>query len=409
MKEAETVRTRPLVRLRPGYLQLVTGPRAIFVYERRGRLVRAVLDGHAFQVGLDNRVLEKWQEGGQAGLRGRHRRWLTPSAALELRERARQAAALCLHQLESLPILAETGEGKAEVARWLARASAYDEARWQADAAAFARVYSPISILPPDQYDSLVLQATLGCSYNRCTFCSFYRDRAFRIRRPEEFREHVRAVQELVGEGISYFHQVFLADANALIIPQRLLLSIFEIARRALPQLANPGIYSFLDVFGGLRKNARDFAELSALGLQMVYLGIESGSRDLLRFLNKPGGPEETAAVVEAIKGGGVAVGLIFLVGAGGRQYREKHFQETLRLLSELPLDGRDVIYLSPFVEEAASEYTQVAEEEGVEPLSENEILEEVRRLWQGIEAIAWTANQGRPRVTLYDIREFIY
>lgn len=414
-----TIGAWPLVRLRSGYLQLVVDPTTIYVYDRRGRLLRAALDGHAFQVSLDNRVLEKWNEVGGAGVAAeagmgrvlpwRRRRLLEPASAFELREKAREAAAVCRRHAESLTVVAETGERKLAAEEWLARAAAYDEMRWQADAAAFARVYSPISILPPDQYGSLVLQATLGCSYNRCTFCSFYRDRAFRIRCPEEFQRHVSAVQELVGEGITNFSQIFLADANALVVPQRLLVPIMEIARQALPQEANPGIYSFLDVFGGLHKKAADFAELGALGLQMVYLGIESGSRDLLRFLNKPGGPVETAAVVRAIKEGGVAVGLIFLVGAGGRPFRDRHLTDTLKLLAGLPLDSRDLIYLSPFVEEDDSKYAEVAREEGVEPLNENEILTEVRRLWKGIQDIKWPAGRGDPRVTLYDIREFIY
>ncbi|HHV55695.1 MAG TPA: radical SAM protein [Firmicutes bacterium] len=417
MATGRELAARITLRVRAGQLQLVVGPRAVYVFDRRGRLMRAARDGHAFAVGLDNRVLEKW-DSWRAGRRIRERRRLEPGEWAPLRQAAREAARQAARAMgrtpgpgvgqEAVAIYAE-GLPLREIAEWLERAAGYGEELWQRDARLFAQVYSPVSIMPPDQYGSLVLQATLGCSYNRCTFCTFYRDRVFRIRSPEQFRLHVQAVQELLGEGIQAYHQIFLGDANALVAPLPLLLELFAIAREALPHVANPAIASFLDVFTGRKKGAEEFTQLVARGLRTVYLGVESGSPEVLKFLNKPGGPEAAEAVVTALKAAGAAVGLIFLVGAGGRKFREKHREESLGLVARLPLDVRDVVYLSPLIDAGAEEYRRAAANAGVEELTEEEMEEELHRWVEEMTASGARSGRGRIRVTLYDIREFLY
>ena len=159
-----------------------------------------------------------------------------------------------------------------------------------ADGERFQSLYKPVSILPPDQYLALVLQATEGCSWNRCTFCGLYRDRTFRIHSPESFRAHCAGVRDFYGEGLSLRRGIFLADANALVMPQARLRQIFEIAQEifALPEGPRP-VYSFVSAFDVARKSPEEWADLHALGLTRAYIGLETGDDDLLRFLNKPG------------------------------------------------------------------------------------------------------------------------
>ncbi|MBE3582805.1 MAG: B12-binding domain-containing radical SAM protein [Limnochordaceae bacterium] len=408
------------MRVEAGWLQAAVDEQHVLVYDGRGRLFKAFWEGRAYDIALDNRVLEKWQDR-VAGRR--QRRLLQPGQASWLRQAARQAASHLLQAKDVGVVLKTLPESRGEPPQeapgsspgavlawreWLARAAEYSEERWAEDARRFAAVYQPVSILPPDQYASLVLQATLGCSYNRCTFCTFYRGRPFRVRRPEEFRRHVEAVREMLGAGLGRYREIFLADANALAAPEPLLLSLFELAAQALPHVVRPRISSFLDVLTGQHKSVADFAALVDRGLDRVYLGLESGSEELLRFLNKPSPPQAAIRLVEAIKQAGAAVGVIFLVGAGGERYRTVHRQRTLALVQQLPLDGRDLIYLSPLVDEGSREYEERLQAEGSEALSEEALTEELQLLWRLMREQVGT-GLDRPRVGLYDIREFVY
>ena len=101
----------------------------------------------------------------------------------------------------------------------LASLTRWDWASLEADRARFQQIYTPVGILPPDQYLALVLQATHGCSHNACTFCTFYQDIPFRIKTPEQFRQHVAAVLDFFGPALAMRRSIFLADANALVAP----------------------------------------------------------------------------------------------------------------------------------------------------------------------------------------------
>ena len=185
------------------------------------------------------------------------------------------------------------------IERWLAKFLTWDAARCEEQKRAFASVYSPVTILPPDQYLTLVLQVTLGCHWNRCTFCDFYRTVRFHIRSMEEFEQHIHGVKRFFGDGIRLRRSIFLGDANALILPQNRLVRVFDQINQEFCFADSPsgarrdgpifeGINSFLDVFAGERRSEMDFRELKARHLKRVYLGMESGFDPLLAFLNKP-------------------------------------------------------------------------------------------------------------------------
>lgn len=187
----------------------------------------------------------------------------------------------------------------------LARTLSFGPERLAQDGATFRALYKPVSILPPDQYLALVLQATEGCSWNRCTFCGLYRDRAFRIHSPESFRAHCEAVRDFYGAGLSLRRGVFLADANALVTPQKRLVELLRVAQSifALPDGPRP-IYSFVSAFDVERKSPAGWAELYALGVRRAYIGLETGDDALLRFLNKPGSAQDAIDAVRALRAG---------------------------------------------------------------------------------------------------------
>lgn len=373
-------------------------------FDRAGRLIRAFWEGRSIRRSLDNRFVEKRKAGrypwsyARRELDASERRALLDTIFRELAAIRAGAegpgAALGVTQREALQARLK------DILGWSAEAL-------EADAARFRSVYLPIPILPPDQYGALVIQVTEGCSYNQCTFCRFYRDRPFRAKSPQELRAHLRAVREFFGEGLRLRRSVFLADANALVLSQARLLEAFELLRAELPLASGKsrGVYSFIDAFSGMPKSPADFRALAERGLRRVYLGLESGCDDLLRFLGKPVTAAEALDVVHRLRAAGVQVGIIVMVGVGGDRFAARHLEETLAVVNTMQLGPGDFLYLSPLAADPDSPYRQQERETGIRPLTEAETDAELRALKAGLRF----DPRGRPKVAIYDIRDFIY
>jgi YD repeat-containing protein len=397
-----------------------------YTYDAAGRLIGAFVERRNYQRGLDNRVLQKWREDGE-----RHRRWLDETEARSFLESAYGLARRIYRHLIGVrqdlspppaPLLSPVrgekgerggGEGWEAVRSALQIIAAWDWDALQADRERFYQVYRPVSILPPDQYLALVLQATEGCSHNACTFCSFYRGRPFRIKSPAEFREHIARVREFFGPSLSLRKSIFLADANALVIPQPRLLELLDAVNEAFPigrathgSTAFAGIYSFIDAFHVERKSVAQWETLAARGLRRAYIGMESGDDGLLRFLNKPGTVADAVEAVGRLKAAGVAVSVIILLGAGGDRYAEAHSRGTIAALNAMPLGAGDLIYFSDFVELPDAEYVERARAAGIRPLSREEMRAQERAIRAGLR---WADPAHPPQISRYDIREFIY
>lgn len=373
----------------------------VYSYDLEGRLWTAFMDRRAYRRGLDGKIIVRWRDPGAA----RERRWLDPEQALAVEERARRGIADLYAALES-GAARLNGPLPPEAQQTLRDAIAFDRARSQADAARYHQVYKPVGILPPDQYMAVVLQATEGCSFNTCTFCSFYRDRPFRIKTPEEFRQHAQDVRAFLGRGLSLRRTIFLGDANAIVVPTERLLRLLDVVHEVYDVARLGGIYAFLDGFSGEKKSAADYARLRARGLKRVYIGLESGSPGLLRLLRKPGAPADAVAAVHALKAAGVAVGVIVLLGAGGQRWAAEHVRESAAVLNAMQLDMDDILYFSELFPAPDSPYTQNAIQTGLQPLAPEEIAAQQAAIEAGL---VFTPTRGTPHISRYDIREFIY
>jgi len=372
-----------LVTLKPGFTTVSPDRRTVLSFDREGRLYAYYKAGVTYRRTLASAVEVRYRED------ARRRERLSRAEAARLFAEVHRIAATCYRQGPAALRARFEEDG---VLQWTPE-------RLLAQEEAFYRVYKPISILPPDQYLSVVVQATEGCTWNRCTFCSFYQDRPFRAKSREEFARHVEAVKAFFGRGLSLRKGVFLADGNALALSQNRLMPLFEVVRDAFP--GRP-VYSFIDVYTGERKAVEEWRRLVEMGLHRVYIGMETGCDELLAFLNKPGSREELIRFVHDLKEAGVAVGLIAMVGVGGKEYAGRHGEETLAAIARMPLGPGDLVYLSPFIEHPGSEYARRRAERGLTPLSEEAIEAELQRLAGEIRTLGFKAAR-------YDIREFIY
>lgn len=184
---------------------------------------------------------------------------------------------------------------------------------------------------PPSEADSLILQVTVGCSYNRCTFCGAYQGKRFRIKHFEEIKEDI-------DEASLYkIRRVFLADGDALAIPQEKLLQILSYLKEKLKGLERVGIYA--NAKDILRKDVKELKALKELGLGIIYLGLESGDPEVLNRIKKNATVEQLIGAGKRVKESGILLSVTVILGLGGVEGSQRHAVETGKVLSEMDPD----------------------------------------------------------------------
>jgi radical SAM superfamily enzyme YgiQ (UPF0313 family) len=225
---------------------------------------------------------------------------------------------------------------------------------------------------PPSEAYSLIIQATIGCSHNACTFCSMYKDKRFRIRPVEE-------VLEDIHESGKYHRQVdrvFLADGNALAMKTDDLKRILLKIREAFPNCERVGIYSSpKDI---LRKTEAELMELGELGLGIAYMGLESGSDTVLTSIRKGVTAEEMIMAGKKLMSSGIKLSVTLISGLGGKALWKEHAIESARVLNEI---NPHYLGLLTLLIEPGTEMEQQVNKGGFQLLSPNEVLEETRLL----------------------------
>jgi radical SAM superfamily enzyme YgiQ (UPF0313 family) len=272
------------------------------------------------------------------------------------------------------------------------------------DAARFRSIYSNIPILPPDAYQALYVRVSEGCPWNRCAFCSFYRDRDYRVLNEHELDRHLASIRSYWDGALGSRSGVFLGDANAVALPTDILTERLKRIRDVFPEKPFIRFHAFADFFSGRNRTDKDFEHLSKLGLGRICLGVESGNAELMEQIRKPLSKEDILATVEAARRGGSSVSLIFIIGLGGQRYRDSHFEASMELLSRLPLARPDRIYLSPLTLGASHDYAEAARTNDWVGLADEEMESELNR-WKK----ATAGHLPGVATSLYNIRHFAY
>ncbi len=199
--------------------------------------------------------------------------------------------------------------------------------------------YEGIVIRPPSEAESLILQVTHGCSHNRCTFCPTYKGRRFRIK-------DLDAVKAEIDEVAPYgpFRKVFLADGDALIIPQPRLLPLLEYLQDKLRGLRRIGTYG--NAKSILRKSVDELKELKARKLGIIYLGVETGDETLLSKIRKGATYEQIVEAGRRVKDAGITLSVTVLLGVGGLDYARQHALGTAKILSDIDPDFASALTL---------------------------------------------------------------
>ncbi|OGP92907.1 MAG: radical SAM protein [Deltaproteobacteria bacterium RBG_16_48_10] len=193
--------------------------------------------------------------------------------------------------------------------------------------------YEGMIFRPPSEADSLILQVTVGCSYNRCTFCGAYQGKSFRIKCFEEVKEDIDEVSSY-GTRI---RRVFLADGDALIIPQKELFRILNYLTEKIRDLERVGIYA--NARDILQKEPEEMKALKEAAIGIIYLGLESGNREVLKRIKKNATIDQMIRAARRVKDSGILLSVTVLLGLGGVEGSKAHAEDTGKVLSEMDPD----------------------------------------------------------------------
>lgn len=380
---------------------LAIGDETVSSWDLCGRPYALVGETGTCRRGLDGGLLLKREAAAESP---RVRRRLCASEGEPVLEKARVEAEAALAALQAGPPGNLDVTQRALAIERLRAIAAMDAPALAADAARFASASGRVGILPPDQYLSLVVRLTEGCSWNACTFCSLYRGVPFRFKPRDELARHIRALHDYFGPSLALRRSVFVGDANALCLARERLQPLLREVAASFPGRL---LYSFVDAWSGQRKTAAEWRECQALGLRRVYVGLETGDPGLLAWLDKPGTAADAVELVAALRAGGVAAGVIVMVGAGGERYDRDHVARTADTLSAMRLGAGDIVYFSEYVDDPSLAYgRRAAGSADLQPLTPQRARAQRDAIARGFRP----ADPARPpRLASYDIREFVY
>ena len=185
-------------------------------------------------------------------------------------------------------------------------------------------------IRPPSEANSILLQVTVGCSRNKCTFCGTYRGERFRIKSDEIIWEDI----DFAARYCQNQRRVFLCDGDALIIPQRRLLNILTAIAEKLPWVTRVGLYA--NAKSLKMKSFEELTELRAHGLGIAYMGLETGDDVTLKSINKGSTAAEMIDMGRKARDAGIKLSITVLLGIAGRDRSAVHARETGRVLSAI-------------------------------------------------------------------------
>ncbi len=223
---------------------------------------------------------------------------------------------------------------------------------------------------PPSEAYSLIIQATIGCSHNKCNFCSMYKEKNFRIRPVEEVIEDLHMARNLYKK----VEKIFLADGDALIIPMEKLRVILKAIREIFPECERVGVYGSPKSI--LIKSIEDLKELRDLGIGIVYLGIESGSDKILKEVDKGVTSQEIIVAGKKVKECGIKLSVTLISGLGGRENIEEHGLESALVISQINPDYLG--FLTLMIESDTKLYDKVQSGE-FKLLNPQEVMEEMK------------------------------
>ncbi|EFS20531.1 radical SAM domain protein [Fusobacterium gonidiaformans 3-1-5R] len=230
---------------------------------------------------------------------------------------------------------------------------------------------------PPSEAYSLILQITLGCSHNGCVFCGMYQSKHFHIKSIEE----IKMEMDMFATRYSHIDKIFLADGNALTAPTEFLVEILEYIKIKFPKCERVSCYAtHIDI---RKKSLEELQLLSSKGLKLLYLGVESGDDETLRFIRKGATAQDMIDLSKKVKDANMKLSATFILGINGQEKdNTEHAIRTGELISKMYLDYVGLLTLRL---EEGSYLTKLAAEGKYTLVELEEVVRELKLILENI------------------------
>ena len=234
---------------------------------------------------------------------------------------------------------------------------------------------------PPSEARSFLIQLTIGCSNNMCTYCDMYRSKSYYERPFEEIEKELIKSKEYFDQ-INYSpKRIFLCDGDALGASQSLLVKTLKLINKLYPDLDRVGIYATAQNM--LDKSESELKELVSLKLNMAYLGLESGNDKILHMIVKKNTRDDMIKGSLKLKNSGFKLSIIAMLGIGGKEYSEQHISDTASIITSIQPH-----YFSFLTTMAipGTPYAKMVDRKKILPLSSKDLFIEMKEIIKNIE-----------------------
>lgn len=232
---------------------------------------------------------------------------------------------------------------------------------------------------PPSEARSLIIQVTIGCAHNTCTFCNMYKSKNFRVRKMREILADLQDAHDSYGP---YVAKVFLADGDALVMKTEELLEILQAVKRLFPAVTRVASYGTAQDIH--RKSEDELKALQAAGLGIVYVGAESGNDEILELIHKGVTAEEVITAGQKLKRCGIQTSVTLISGLGGRDKVEEHALSCAKLISAMNPEYASFLTLRLY--EGTPMYDDVVEGRFVK-ITADEIADEMKIFLENVDS----------------------
>ncbi len=239
--------------------------------------------------------------------------------------------------------------------------------------------YEGIVYRPPSEANSLIIQASIGCAHNRCTFCNMYREKRFRLRTVAEIKKDIDWVKE--NYPVEVVTSIFLADGNTILMRTPQLVEILQYAHVNFPHLERVTCYGASQYLA--RKPAEDFKALRAAGLTRIHCGMESGHDPLLKLVKKGGSFATHVEGGKKVRAAGIELSMYYMPGLGGLHMWQEHALDSARVLNEV---DPEFIRLRTFVPIAGTEIADDYQAGKFTLMKPLEVIREIRLLIENLD-----------------------
>lgn len=249
---------------------------------------------------------------------------------------------------------------------------------------------------PPSEANSIIFQVTLGCSFNKCSFCNMYRTKEYSERPWEEIKSEI----DIVSKSFPQTERIFLADGDAINLSTEKLVQILDYIKEKFPNLARISCYAMPKNL--LQKSPDELTLLNSKGLDMLYIGIETGNDILLKKITKGATSKSIIDACNSAKKNGFIISCMIILGIGGKKYSMDHMKETARVVSEV--SPNFLAALTLIIEDGVYDEFMKKFSEPFETLDDTMILNELELLLNNINPISPIVFRANHASNVYSI-----